>query len=223
MESSLFLELEEHTMNKMESPLFATQLSLQLNATPPLDLSRQIEHFACVSVILKGSPPQLELAFIERADDPADRWSGHLAFPGGKHEITDKSPLDTALRETQEEVGISLTRGQLLGQLNDIQARRGAYLLPFFIRPFVFYIGDSAPHPILDITEVADFFWVSLEDLTNPSKLIDYKHPEGHIHLKLQAVELGKKNPLWGLTYIMTLDLLKKLPVLSQDKNLSKF
>lgn len=197
----------------MDSSLFATQLALHLNAQPPTDLSNHIENFACVSLILRGSAQALQLGFIERAQDPADRWSGHLAFPGGKNEKTDRSPLETALRETQEEVGVALERWQLVGQLNDIQARRGPYLLPFFIRPFVFYIGQTSPRINLDTTEVSDFFWVTLTDLTNPAKIIDYKHPEGHISLKLQAVELGKKNPLWGLTYIMTQDLLKKLPL----------
>lgn len=198
----------------MEFAHFATNLALHLNALPPTDLSRNIEQFACVAVILRGSPDNMELGFIQRADDPLDRWSGHLAFPGGKNERTDKSPLETALRETQEEVGISLYRAQLVGQLNDIQARRGAYLLPFFIRPFVFYIGDTLPETHLDSTEVSEFFWVPLTELTRSENLIMYQHPESGVNVKLQAVELGKKNPLWGLTYMMVQDLLKKLSTL---------
>jgi len=85
---------------------------------------------ASVAVVLrrdrrKNGP--LELLVIKRADNPRDRWSGDIALPGGRQEVGE-TDLDTAIRETHEEVGLALTKGgfEFLGQLNDRVASRKA-------------------------------------------------------------------------------------------------
>ena len=49
-----------------------------------------------------------EILFIERATRTGDPWSGHIAFPGGKKQDNDNSICATAIRETQEEIGLNL-------------------------------------------------------------------------------------------------------------------
>lgn len=51
---------------------------------------------------------KLQLFFIKRAENPRDLHSAQVAFPGGKKEL-DETSIDTAIRETFEEVGIDLT------------------------------------------------------------------------------------------------------------------
>ncbi|CAG0908062.1 unnamed protein product, partial [Cyprideis torosa] len=46
----------------------------------------------------------LNISVIRRA--PGGIHGGQLAFPGGKYEVDDKTLLETALRETEEEVGL---------------------------------------------------------------------------------------------------------------------
>lgn len=46
--------------------------------------------------------------------------SGQIAFPGGKAEAQDRDIIDTALRETQEEIGVNVNRSQVLGRLTDL-------------------------------------------------------------------------------------------------------
>lgn len=63
----------------------------------------------------------LEIAFMQRAQNPNDRWSGQMSFPGGRQ---DKGETDeeTAIREVREEIGWDLkdqTRFLSLGQLDD--------------------------------------------------------------------------------------------------------
>ena len=49
----------------------------------------------------------LEMLFVKRSVYPGDPWSGQVAFPGGKAE-PDEAFTETAIRETQEEIGIDL-------------------------------------------------------------------------------------------------------------------
>lgn len=54
----------------------------------------------------EGDP---EVLFIKRAGRAGDRWSGHVALPGGKRDPQDADDLAAAIRETKEEVGLDLT------------------------------------------------------------------------------------------------------------------
>jgi hypothetical protein len=63
----------------------------------------------------------------------------------------------------------------------------------------------------LQFTEVADFFWVPLATLTNPTSQITYKLQRELVAVELPGISLGREIPLWGLTYMMCQDLLKRL------------
>ncbi len=196
-------------MAKQKSlPEFIAQ---KLRVTPPLDLSSSFPAKACVAAILRGtSLSQLEIAFIRRAQAVGDRWSGQVAFPGGKFEPGDADDLATATREVFEETGIVLRPEDCLGRLSDIQSRSRGELLQFYIRPFVFWL-DRSFQPKLDPAEAADFFWVPLETLRDPSQRCEYEWIHEGTPRKLPAIAVVGEPPLWGLTYFMALDLLNRL------------
>ncbi len=78
-----------------------------------------------------------DLILMRRTSRAEDKHSGEICFPGGVFdEEEDPSLRDTALRETQEELGISRDNIMLLGALDD-------HITPklFIITPFVGYIG----------------------------------------------------------------------------------
>ncbi|MNJ92645.1 putative NUDIX hydrolase [compost metagenome] len=186
-------------------------LSQKMKARDSQNITLEFVDYACVAVILRGdSWDNLEVGFIERATHPSDRWSGQLAFPGGRKEQSDFNDLAAALRETLEEVGIDLKKAELLGRLHDIQARRMDMMLEFFIRPFVFYTDRNFIIK-LDSTEVADFFWAPLKHLTDPQRQTTMDVTRNSVQLSLPAVKLDKGPVLWGLTYMMTQDLLQTL------------
>ena len=58
---------------------------------------------------------------------------GEISFPGGRHDDEDADLLATALRETEEEIGVDRREIELLGQLDDTLTRASNYL----IRPYV--------------------------------------------------------------------------------------
>ena len=80
---------------------------------------------AAVALILRETRgDDLELLFIKRAARADDPWSGQIAFPGGRHDATDASLEDTAVRETREEVGLELRRdGAIIGVLDELRPR----------------------------------------------------------------------------------------------------
>lgn len=119
---------------------------------------------AAVAAILRDRPgaSSADIFFIRRAEHPRDPWSGHIAFPGGRRELADASLLATAIRETREEVGIDLARGELLGRLPDLEASQSKHG-GLVVTPFVFAMRDDlvlAPN-----NEVAETMWISFARL----------------------------------------------------------
>ncbi len=88
--------------------------------------------------------------------------AGQIAFPGGKIDATDKSPLDAALREAEEEVGLDRAYVDPIGYLDLYGTGFGFRILPTVarVRPgFALTINQG---------EVVDAFEVPLAFLMNP-------------------------------------------------------
>jgi 8-oxo-dGTP pyrophosphatase MutT (NUDIX family) len=118
---------------------------------------------AAVAVVLTPDPDSVLL--IRRADREGDRWSGQLAFPGGRWNPGDNGLLETARRETREEVGVELDPGNLIGTLDDL-APRTSVLPPILVRPFVF--THLSPQTLDLSPEVALAWWLPLDALLSP-------------------------------------------------------
>jgi 8-oxo-dGTP pyrophosphatase MutT (NUDIX family) len=119
--------------------------------------------WAAVAVVLVPAPDAVLL--IRRAEREGDPWSGHMALPGGRREPEDADLVETAIRETLEEVGLRLARADLLGSLDDVVPRTPV-LPPIAVRPFVFGVEERpvlTPNP-----EVAAARWVHLDHLLHP-------------------------------------------------------
>ena len=171
-----------------------------------LEESSALAH-AAVALVLRvdaeGKGP--ELLIIRRAEHPLDPWSGHLGFPGGRMEPQDASPQHTAVRETQEELGISLDScGKLLGRLSELRARSLARLMPLSIFPFVYELVE--PAPLQWNGEVVAAHWIPLDfflDASNRSTMPHPREPEQ----TLPCYPLGDR-AIWGLSLAMIEELL---------------
>ena len=88
-----------------------------------------------------------------------------MALPGGRRQPGDEGLLATAMRETEEEVGLNLDRAYLAGRLDDVVPRTPV-LPPIAVRPFVFTVPAR---PALTLSnEVATARWVTVEHLLRP-------------------------------------------------------
>src|SRR4051794_30309859 len=94
---------------------------------------------AAVAALLRD-PGELEVLLIKRAEQAADPWSGHMAFPGGRKDEGDRDLLATAIREAREEIGVELAERELAGRLDDVQAIARARPVDLVIVPHVFVL-----------------------------------------------------------------------------------
>lgn len=105
-------------------------------------LSMHHPHFinsAIVFLIIPYQDKPYDLVMIRRTKREGDKHSGEMSFPGGKFDSKlDKTLLDTALRELEEELGIPKSDVKLLGCIDD-------HLTPkaFIITAFVGYINKD--------------------------------------------------------------------------------
>jgi 8-oxo-dGTP pyrophosphatase MutT (NUDIX family) len=152
---------------------------------------------AAVATVLRRGPRGAELLLIRRAEREGDPWSGHIAFPGGMRSQEDATLLETARRETFEEVGLSLDASLLVTRLDDLRAMRNGVL----VAQFVFALG-APPPPLVLSGEVAGTLWAPLEDVAAPEAQ--------RAAPALPSVELGSYR-VWGMTYRMIRRLLATL------------
>ncbi|MDA3943928.1 MAG: CoA pyrophosphatase [Bacteroidetes bacterium] len=135
----------------------ATRRSFKSNWSHPTS-PRQ----SAVLILLFPENEDIKTIFIQRNIYDGVH-SGQIAFPGGRYELFDKNLINTALRETEEEVGVATTAIHPIGQLTKI------YIPPsnFDVLPVVGWTS-KAPILKLDPTEVSAAFCVSLSQLIDP-------------------------------------------------------
>ena len=153
---------------------------------------------AAVAIVLRDTgATQLELLLIKRSEREDDPWSGQIALPGGRYDPADATLQDTAIRETQEETGIDLTRdGFVLGTLDELRPRTPV-LPPIIVTPFVAIVRADVAIETSD--EVALAFWVPLSALGDPSIAVESEVTARGTTWRVPSYLLGG-HIVWGMT-----------------------
>lgn len=133
--------------------------------------------------------------------------AGQISFPGGRVEVEDLSPSHTALRETEEEIGLPRERIEILGFLPEYRTGTG-----FRVTPVVALVQppfDLRPDPF----EVAEVFEVPLAFLLDPAN-----HQQHSLHYRgalrnYFAMPYGDYF-IWGATAGMIRSLSERLGLL---------
>ena len=124
-----------------------------------------------------------DLVLIRRTKREHDKHAGEMSFPGGKVDPQDKSLIDTALRETEEELGIPRNKINLLGCLDDHLTPKG-----FIITPIVSYV-DQNQTMIGQDEEVKEIIKVPITFFANKKN-----YRERTYYIKEDLVGVGKFN-----------------------------
>ncbi|MGP1676623.1 MAG: NUDIX hydrolase [Burkholderiales bacterium] len=160
---------------------------------------REESAHAAVALVLAGDAADLSLCLIRRAEHGSDRWSGHVALPGGRVDLIDQNSREAAIRETREEVGLRLDRSPYLGALGAQRINRNGVPGDGTLCPHVFHLGESLD-PLTPNYEVAEAFWVPLRHLLDPHNAGYRPTPRDGAIYDSPAV-LYQGHPIWGLTY----------------------
>jgi 8-oxo-dGTP pyrophosphatase MutT (NUDIX family) len=154
-----------------------------------------------VPVISRGS--DLSVLFTRRTDHLHDH-AGQISFPGGRAEPHEESAAQTALRETEEEIGLARSAIDVLGFLPDHLIVTG-----YAITPVVALVAPSTPLR-LDPVEVAAVFEVPLAYVLDPANHRLRRRPAGEGVIELYDIPYGKRN-IWGATAGMLITLCRLL------------
>jgi 8-oxo-dGTP pyrophosphatase MutT (NUDIX family) len=119
---------------------------------------------ASVLVGLFNQNNETHVAFIRRAST-LRAHSGEIAFPGGAADVSDVSPIVTALREAQEEIGLDPSRVEVLGIMPPVFT----VVSNFLITPVVAYLPEGPGKLQLQMSEVAEIILLPLQGLANPA------------------------------------------------------
>ena len=171
--------------------------------TPTLVSPGEKTRQAAVAIILREAPmdsaEQTEVLFIQRAERPGDPWSGQMAFPGGHREDSDSSLQAAAMRETHEEIGLSLANADYLGALNHQQAQPRGRVLNMLIAPHVFVTQDT-PN-FTPNREVAEVVWAPLPTLASNTLHDTETLKMAGKPIIFNGYRLRGGHFVWGLTY----------------------
>lgn len=164
---------------------------------PPPDGRRR----AAVAAVLHDEPAGPRVLLMKRTERAGDPWSGHISLPGGRHDKSDADLLETAVRETREELAIDLSGSRLLGNLPTLSPLSSGPQ-GIEVTPFVF-ITPEPVEPRLS-AEAAAAFWLPIE--TAMSGVLDdmYTYPGTDRQFPSWRYE---GHTIWGLTFRILAEL----------------
>ena len=179
------------------------QVRQRLASPPPGRLAPTEARQAAVLVPLYVDAGQLWTVLTRRTEDlPHHR--GQIAFPGGGREIGEEA-WDTALRETQEEIGLDPKRVVRLGALDEAKTPSGFRIIPCVgAVPFPFETKANE-------AEIAEIFTVPLLAFANVRMTEDREVTINGRKRTLRVYHVAGGRQVWGLTARLIQNLLHRL------------
>jgi 8-oxo-dGTP pyrophosphatase MutT (NUDIX family) len=152
----------------------------------------------------EATPAAVLLLLYEEADEPyivltrrtedVEHHKGETSFPGGAFDAQDGDLLTTALRETEEEIGVRPEDIEVLGQLDDIVTITG-----FLVSPFVGVLRRSSYPFSVNAHEVAELVEVPLYHLMDERNLERGARHYGDLWVPFLSYHYGDYR-IWGAT-----------------------
>ncbi len=160
------------------------------------------------------TPAAVLVPIVGRAGGPAvlltqrtphlNAHAGQVSFPGGRLEPHDEGPVAAALRESEEEIGLSREHVDVVGLLDTYQTGTN-----YVVTPVVGMVGPDF-EPRLDEFEVAELFEVPLDHLLDRSNFVrESRDAGGFTRVFLAVYHEGWR--IWGATAGMLFNLAERM------------
>jgi len=151
---------------------------------------------AGVLVLIYPQTECLKFVLTRRSEEVASH-KGQISLPGGSQEIFDPGPMDTALRETCEEIDVCREDIQIIGALTPLYVS----VSDFVIHPFIGYMSERpAFRPAA--TEVAEIIEMPLRDLLDPAIKTSERWTLRGTEIDVPFYRVGE-HAVWGATAII--------------------
>lgn len=178
-------------------PAVDPRMAYPAGVTPETD--RAIREFfpaspiaAAVLVPIVDHPSGLTVLLTQRATH-LKHHPGQISFPGGRIEASDGGPLQAALRETEEEIGLSREHVRFVGYLDPHLVLTG-----YWITPIVAFVQPGFELK-LDEQEVAGTFEVPLMHILDVANHRSRERMLGDVPIRVHDIPYGEHN-IWGAT-----------------------
>jgi 8-oxo-dGTP pyrophosphatase MutT (NUDIX family) len=152
---------------------------------------------AAVLMPIVDRPEGLTLLLTQRSDSLPDH-PGQISFPGGRTEPYDRTPAETALRESLEEIGLASESVEILGPVGRYETVTG-----YSVTPVAGWVQPPFSLTI-DPVEVADVFEVPLAFVLDPANFVQSERTVAGRTRHFFACPYGERY-IWGATAAMIL------------------
>lgn len=201
-----------HLINELVDYLQTTPASVAENIDhPDPDVNRlseaerrRLRQASVLLAITRATQEQESSLVLTLRSEKLNSHAGQVSLPGGSRDPGDTSSIETALRESEEEIGLLRQDVEVIGQLGNMALPSG-----FYITPVVGLIDaglDFVPCPI----EVAEIFQAPLELILNPNSYQKSTMTYKRRATRIVEIQYGKFR-IWGATAAILYHLAKEL------------
>jgi 8-oxo-dGTP pyrophosphatase MutT (NUDIX family) len=159
---------------------------------------------SAVMILLFHKNEEWHFLTIRRAED-GHAHSGQIGFPGGRQEPGDTDLMETALRETFEEIGIKQQQINTIGSLSPVYIPVSNYQ----VFPYLGFVEEMNPYT-LSIKEVKEVVEIPLSTILRAQSKVQAEistNIEPHVQRTVNAYKLLDGTIIWGATAIMIAEL----------------
>lgn len=193
-----------HITNIKSNLLKYGSCSSDFDLNPDIDLDQKFNFLeASVLIPILTFKKDLEILLTKRSNSLKNH-PGQIAFPGGKKDQIDSSPIETALRETQEEVGLNPKNVEIIASLPSHKTATG-----FVIKPYLGLINQPFSETLRQ-GEVDEIFTVPYEYILNEKNFSIQTRKWNGSQRSYYVVPYGPYY-IWGATARILLNLSRAL------------
>ncbi len=205
--------LRDELQERLRQPLPGWQAQQRMATKMHRDSRHRIPpdalHAGVLILLYSGAGQELAFPLIRRPQYDGAH-SGQIAFPGGKVELEDQTIVNTALRETKEEIGVSVDSAQVVGQLSDLYIP----VSRFVVTPVVAF-AKTPPTYQPEPAEVAEVLDMSVQAFFNPDNQSTRQISARGVSLQAPAYLINKE-VIWGATAMILAEFFEILQEINE-------